>query len=135
MKTKFTAKQVDSFKNVYADDFAVFNLFFEESDPEQGGESWNFQRALGTDGQLDSLGEEDEGVCTVKEIQQVVLYEEIDSIELSRNKLTCTFNTSAIPKAGIEVLEIEYDLDNSSWEKLKENAKLVFQGREYFKIA
>ena len=35
---KFYAKIVEAFKDKFTDDFTVFNIFFEESDPETGGE-------------------------------------------------------------------------------------------------
>ncbi len=60
--TEFNANTVETFRNEFSNDFVVFNIFFEESDPEEGGKSWNFQRALGADGTVDSLGEDDDGV-------------------------------------------------------------------------
>lgn len=104
--TKFKATIVETFKNEFAEDSVVFNIFLEEFDPEEGGESWNFQRALGADGTLASLGEKDNGVCTVKEIQQVTLYEGIQKLELSRTQLFCLFDPDGSNETGIETLEI-----------------------------
>jgi len=127
----FKAEIVETHKETFSEDFAVFSLFFEEGDPEEGGESWNFQRALGNDGTLENLGEDDEGVCAVKEIQQETFYDGIESFELSRNSAICIF------KEGISrysKLHITYDIDDSQWENLKTVALLVFKHENYFSI-
>jgi hypothetical protein len=132
--TKFTANKVEVFREVFSDDFTVFSIFFEEFDPEEGGESWNFQRALGTDGKIESLGEDDDGVCTVKEIQQVTIYEGIQKVELSQTRLICEFDPETIKDTGTDALEINYEISGDTWDKLREMAALVFKKREYFKI-
>ena len=133
--TKFIAHSVEAFENYYSEDFVVFNIFFEESDPEAGGQSWNLQRALGNDKTLDSLGEEDEGVCIVKEVQQVVLYEAIESAQLSRNRFVCIFDRVAAKKAGTGGIDVSFSIDDERWTKLKAMAELVFLGRNYFSLA
>jgi hypothetical protein len=133
--TKFEAKIVEVFKNEFTDDFVVFHLFFEEFDPEKGGQSWNFQRALGADGTVESLGEDDDGVCTVKEIQQVVVYEGIQSIELNRSNLICKFEPEVWNKAGTKGIDISFSISDELWEQLIEFGEMVFQGRGYFKHA
>ena len=134
MKT-FTANIVETFKNEFTPEFVVFNLFFEESDPEEGGESWCFQRALGADGTLKSLEGDDDGVCTVKEIQQAILHEGIQKLELSRTQLVCVFEPHAVEETGTEGLEINYQIDDDLWNELKEMSALVFVGKEYFKVS
>lgn len=131
--TEFSAKVVETFKNEFSDDFVVFNLFFEESDPKDGGESWNFQRALGADGTVESLGEYDDGVCTVKEIQLITLYEGIATIELHRNKFICIFEPDSVKEVKTDHLIINFELNNEQWEKLLEMTQYVFKNKDYFK--
>ncbi len=133
MKT-FTANIVETFKNEFTPEFVVFNLFFEESDPEEGGESWCFQRALGADGTLKSLEGDDDGVCTVKEIQQAILHEGIQKLELSRTRLLCVFEPHAVEETGTQGLEINYQIDDILWKELKEMSSLVFTGKGFFKV-
>ncbi|MGF1488898.1 MAG: hypothetical protein ACFBSE_17575 [Prochloraceae cyanobacterium] len=132
---RFTAKTVEAFSTEFCKDFVVFNIFFEECDREEGGQSWSFQRALGADGTIESREEEDEGVCTVKEIQQLTLYEGIERVKLSRNKFVCKFNIEAIQQIKIEGLEIDYSIDDDRWKRLIRIAVLVFRNRDYFRIA
>ena len=131
---KFTANIVETFKNEFTPEFVVFNLFFEESDPEEGGESWCFQRALGADGTLKSLEGDDDGVCTVKEIQQAIVHEGIRKLELSRTQLVCVFEAHAATETGTEGLEISYQIDENLWSELKEMSSLVFLGKDFFKL-
>jgi len=133
MKT-FTANIVDTFKNEFTPEFVVFNLLFEESDPEQGGECWCFQRALGADSTLETLEGDDDGVCTVKEIQQAILHEGIQSLTLSRMQLVCVFEPHGVDEAGTEGLEINYQINDELWEDLKAMSSLVFTGKDFFKI-
>ncbi|MEE9334155.1 MAG: hypothetical protein V3U65_08695 [Granulosicoccaceae bacterium] len=132
--TKFTANIVEIFKNEFTPEFVVFNLLFEESDPEEGGESWCFQRALGADGTIKSLEGDDDGVCTVKEIQQAILHEGIQMLELSKTQLVCVFEPQAVAETGTEGLEINYQLDDKLWNELKEMSSLVFTGKNFFTI-
>ena len=132
--TKFTANIVDAFKNEFTPEFVVFNLFFEESDPEEGGESWCFQRALGADGTLKSLEGDDDGVCTVKEIQQAILHEGIQKFELSRTQVVCVFEPNAVEETTTDSLEINYNIDDAQWTELKQMSALVFAGKDYFNI-
>ena len=131
---KFTADIVETFKNEFTPEFVVFNLFFEESDPEEGGESWCFQRALGADGTLKSLEGDDDGVCTVKEIQQAILHEGIKKLDLSRTQLVCVFEPHAVEETGTEGLEISYQIDDDLWNELKDMSAMVFVGKEYFSV-
>lgn len=133
--TKFVANSLDSLESYFSDDFVVWNMFFEESDPEEGGESWSFQRALGKDGTLESLGEEDEGVCTVKEVQQATFYECIESVVLTRNSFFCKFDEKGEKQCGTSSILVAFLLTDEQWEKMKSTAHLVFLNREYFKIS
>lgn len=132
---RFTARVIDAFSEEFTDDFVVFSIFFEEYDPEEGGESWIFQRALGSDGTIKSLGEEDEGICVVKEIQQLTFYKGVEEVELSRNKFICKFDPKAIKETKIEGLEIDYNISDEQWAKLDRIARLVFIDRDFFRVA
>jgi allantoicase len=94
-------------------------------DPEQGGEHWNFTRTLETG---------DDGVCTVKEIQQVTIYDGINRFLLDRNHVICEFDEQHSKETGTKKIEITYDISEKEWEKLVEKAKLVFSGESYFEI-
>ena len=131
---EFFAKNVESLKTEYTDDFVVYGIFFEESDPEKGGQSWNFQRALGADGTLSTLGEDDEGVNIVKEIQQAVFYEEIDSFSLSRDKAICKFSNNILKQAGTNKLVINFDITDNKWSELSIMSSFVFLNCSYYQL-
>ena len=120
--TKFIANSVESFRNYFSDDFVVFNISFEESDPEKGGESWSFQRTLGKDGTLESLGEDDDGVCAVKEIQQATCYECIESAVLTRDSFSCLFTEKGSKECGTSSIQVAFSLNDVQWEELKSTA-------------
>ena len=121
----FDAEFIEALSKEFTPDFTVHGIHFGEGDPENGGEHWNFSRALTT---------EDEGVCTVKEIQQVTIYGGIARFSLGRNSLICDFDEEISPKTGTKKLCISYELPDPKWEALKAKAKLVFSGEEYFEI-
>lgn len=123
---EFKAKVVEAFSQEYTEDCIVHQIFFEESDPEKGGQSWNFSRELGDD---------DDGVCTVKEIQQATIYEGISSFNISSNKLVCKFDETGEAAVGANAIIIEYELNDDEWKKLKQIASLVFSEKLYFSIA
>jgi hypothetical protein len=110
----------------YTPDFVVHGIYFGEGDPEQGGQHWNFTRAL---------GEDDDGVCTVKEIQQVTVYGGIVRFTLARHSMTCEFDEKAAKETGVRKLHIEYGIDDDTWQSLVKQAKFVFYGEEYFEVA
>ena len=132
--TEYTATVVEYFSQHYGSDFVVFQIFFEDFDPEKGGQSWSFQRALGADGTVESLSEEDEGVCIVKEIQQIVAYEEIDRFILERTRVACHFSDTFSQREGIDKLLIHLNISNAQWNELVSMARTVFRGREYFNV-
>jgi len=131
---KYTANLVDTFVEEFSEDFTVFSIFFEESDPDEGGESWNFQRALGADGKLESLGEDDDGVCVVKEIQQLTDYEVLEIVEISRNRFYCKFISEWAQRKNIEGLDISFEIDDEQWHRLLKISNLVFLNREYYHL-
>jgi len=131
---KFTAHLVEAFVEEFDEDYAVFNLLFEESDPDLGGESWNFQRALGADGTLESLGEDDDGVCIVKEIQQLTDYEKLEFVEITKNRFYCKFSAEWARKIKIDGLDISYEIDDAKWKVLLHIANLVFLNRNYYHL-
>jgi len=124
-RIEFTAAEVQAIRTEYSDDYVVYGIFFEESDPEQGGQSWNFQRALGADGTINSLGEEDEGVCVVKEVQRLVVQDGISQFILGRNKMECTFKDND-QFDGIKGLIVNYMIDDNKWNELSNAADKVF---------
>lgn len=110
----------------YTSDFVVHGIYFGEGDPEQGGQHWNFTR---------SRGEDDDGVCTVKEIQQVTIYGGIVRFTLARDRVTCEFDEEEAKETGVRKLFIEYSINDDTWQSLVEQAKLVFDGEGYFEVA
>jgi hypothetical protein len=64
----------------------------------------------------------------------VILYEGIESVELSRNCFVCKFEPSVIKETKTGGLKINYNLQVAQWEKLLEMAGYVFKGKTYFKI-
>jgi hypothetical protein len=84
-------------------DFVVHGIYFGEGDPEKGGQHWNFTRIL---------GEDDDGVCTVKEIQEVTVYGGIVRFTLARDSATCEFDEDAAKETGVRKLLIDYNIDD-----------------------
>ncbi|MDY6993953.1 MAG: hypothetical protein SVR94_15300 [Pseudomonadota bacterium] len=124
-KICFEAEFVEVASEEYTPDFIVHGIYFGEGDPEEGGEHWNFTRTLETD---------DEGVCTVKEIQQVTIYGGITRFLLERNHLICEFDENRSKETGTKKLSITYDISDEEWVKLIEKSQLVFSGESYFEI-
>ena len=110
----------------YTTDFVVHGIYFGEGDPERGGQHWNFTR---------NLGEDDNRVCTVKEIQQVTIYGGIVRFALARHSMTCEFDEKAAMETGVRKLVIEYSIIDDTWQSLVKQANIVFDGEEYFEIA
>jgi len=110
----------------YTPNFVVHGIHFGEGDPERGGQHWNFTR---------NLGEDDDGVCIVKEIQQVTDYGGILRFTLTRHSMTCEFDEKTAKKTGVRKLHIEYSINEHAWQSLVKQAKFVFDGEEYFEVA
>lgn len=122
---RFHADFVEGFEESYTPTYVVHGIHFGEGDPEQGGQHWNFTR---------SLGEDDHGVCTVKEIQAATLYRGIESVALTRQRLECHFNERGSRETGVRKLVITYSPDDETWAELIRAAKFVFQGESYATI-
>jgi hypothetical protein len=125
--TLIKSEFVEAVSEEFTPDFIVHGIYFGEGDPEQGGEHWNFTRSLETD--------DDDRVCTVKEIQRVTIYGGISRFILERNHITCEFDEQNSRKTGTKKIEIVFDISDKEWGKLVEKAKLVFSGESYFEIA
>lgn len=121
------ARITETLKETYSEDFAVYRLFFEERDPDQGGVCWQFQRALGADGLWLSLGEEDQGVCVVKEPQAFVAYDCLVSACLDAQHLACRFDQAATQQLGFDGLEIYFQLEQAQWHQVQQWYALIFQ--------
>lgn len=123
---EFKAEFVESSVEKFTDDYTVYTIYLGEGNPEIDGEHWNFQRSL----------EDDDGVCTVKEVQQLTIYEGIINFQLSRNKLICEFDKETSKETGVEELKliIHFQIDDEEWKKLKEIALIVFKDKNYFEV-
>jgi hypothetical protein len=120
----FKAEMVAAEEEEFTPDYVVHGIYFGEGDPEQGGQHWNFTR---------SLNDED-GVCVVKEIQEVTEYGGIVIFKLTRRSLVCEFNDTTTQSTRTRRLVIEFEIDDETWEALVKQAKLVFEGEAYFEL-
>jgi hypothetical protein len=119
------ADHVAGLKEEYTGDFIVNGIYFSEGDPERGGQHWNFTRALGDD---------DDGVCTVKGIQEAVVYEGITHFDMNRTGLVCVFDSANAIKTGVRRLTIDYQIDDATWRDLVQQANIIFTDMPYFKL-
>lgn len=119
------AQMVAAHELAFTEDFTVNGIYFGEGDPESGGQHWNFTRALGDD---------DPGVCTVKEIQELTFFEGISRFEMSRTGVTCEFDDQAVQHTGVRRLTMAFQIDDAAWTELRTQAKLVFTGMDYFTL-
>lgn len=119
------AQMVAANEEAFTEDFKVHGIYFGEGDPEDGGQHWNFTR---------SLGDDDDGVCTVKEIQVVTVYDGIIIFEMRRTAVVCEFDSETAEHTGVRRLTIAYQLDDATWSDLVTQAKLIFTGMPYFKL-
>jgi hypothetical protein len=122
---RFNAEMVAAHEEEFAPDFVVHGMYFGQGDPEQGGQHWNFTRSLN----------DDDGVCIVKEIQEVTVYGGIVSLKLTRRSLACAFSDTAARSTHTRGLLIAFEIDDKSWEALVKQAKLIFDGEGYFELA
>jgi hypothetical protein len=122
-KIVFNAELVAAQQEEFTSDCIVHGVYFGTGDPEAGGQHWNFTRIL---------GEEDEGVCTVKEIQQLTVYGGITSVAMSRTRLTCEFNAKTSRLTGTRRLEITYAVDDATWSAMIAQSRHVFADQPYF---
>lgn len=123
---EFKSEFVEIDETKYTPDFSVVGIYFGEGDPEIDGQHWNFTQSIGDD--------EDEGVCTVKEVQHAVLYGGISSFTISRNKILCVFDDKGLEETKVRNLVINYLVDDKKWEELLEITKRVFKHESNFRI-
>ncbi|HEX9002235.1 MAG TPA: hypothetical protein VGB07_20170 [Blastocatellia bacterium] len=121
---RFHADMVTAIEEKYTPDFIVHGIHFGEGDPEQDGQHWNFTRS----------SDKDDGVCTVKEIQELTVYGGIIACSLTRHYFSCEFDDGAVQKTMTHKLHITYELNDETWQAIMKQALLVFDGEDYFKI-
>lgn len=119
----FTAEHVDTHIEDFTETSRVYGVYFEAGDPEAGGESWNFTRSF----------EDDDGVCTVREVQRATLYDQIQDLQLSRSELICTFEPRAQGVAGCARLEIHLEVDDATWERVAQMMDMVCSGKAFYR--
>lgn len=122
---QFHAELVSGHEEEFTPDYIVYGIHFGEGDPEQGGQHWNFTRTLDDD---------DDGVCTVKEIQEVVVYGGIKKCTLTRQQFTCDFDEDTAQETSTRRLHVTYKIDDETWQALKTQAMKVFDGEGYFQL-
>jgi hypothetical protein len=123
---QFHADKVEAHEVEYTPDFIVYGIYFGEGDPEQGGQHWNFTN--------NSDDEDEEGVCIVKEIQEVTVYGGIDVFNLTRKSLTCNFDNETAKSTKIRRLLITYEIDDETWEAVVKQSQKIFAGESYFHL-
>jgi hypothetical protein len=101
----------------------VYGVYFEAGDPDVDGEGWNFTRNF----------EDDDGVCTVREVQQATFYDEIQELRLSRTRLVCVFEPAVVHQAGCGRLEIHLDVDDETWREVSTMMDLVCSDRPFYR--
>lgn len=121
---QFNAEMVAADEEEYTPDFVVHGIYFGEGDPESGGQHWNFTRSLN----------DDDGVCIVKEIQEVTVYGGIVSCRLTRQSFACEFNNETAQETQTRRLFITFEIDDETWKSLATQARLVFTGESYFNL-
>jgi hypothetical protein len=125
-QSHFKATLVAGDEEEFLPDFVVHGIYFGEGDPERDGQHWNFTR---------SLGDDDDGVCSVKEIQQVTVYGGIVRFRLTRQSLACEFDEQTAQETGVRELLIDYSINDDEWQLLVKQAEFVFDGERYFELA
>jgi hypothetical protein len=118
----FHADLVAAQEEEFTPDYSVHGIYFGEGDPEQGGQHWNFTRSL----------DDDNGVCIVKEPQEIVIYGGIVRVSLARHNLMCQFSEAAAQSTKVRTLLITFTIDGERWNALVEQALQVFDGESSF---
>jgi hypothetical protein len=121
---RFTAELVAAEEDEFTPDYVVNGIYFGQGNPEQGGQHWNFTRSLN----------DDDGVCIVKEIQDVTVYGGIVHFTLSRHNLVCEFNEKTACATRTRRLLIAFAVDDEVWKALMKQAMRIFDGEAYFKL-
>jgi hypothetical protein len=120
----FFAEQVGTDTTEYTPECVVYLIAFGTGDPEAGGHHWNFSRDF----------DEDWGVCTVREIQQAVIYGGIERFRLHRSGVECAFDSEAAEEVGFSALRVTFEIDGKAWHELTATAKVVFRDCPYFTL-
>jgi hypothetical protein len=113
----FVAENVAADITEHTPEFVVYLIAFGAGDPEDGGHHWNFSRCF----------DEDWGVCTVREVQEAVVYEGIESFRLHRSGVECVFDPTAAKETGLRELRIAFTIDDEVWRDLADTAQIVFR--------
>ncbi len=100
---RFAAERAVGHEEVYTPDFVVHGIYFGEGDPDHGGQHWNFTR---------TLGEDDDGVCTTREPQQITVYGGIHRFVLTRDSVTCGFAARTADVTEVRRLLIDLRIDD-----------------------
>lgn len=120
-RLSFHAEHVAVTDDVYGAD-RVYAVHFGCGDPERGGHHWNFQRCFSGD----------DGVCTVREIQQATLYEGIRRFDATRGQVRCVFEATAVADAGFREVAITFEIGDVEWNRLADGLDTVFRDRAYY---
>jgi hypothetical protein len=118
----FFAEHVGTDTTAHTPEFVVYLIAFGRGDPQAGGHEWNFSRCF----------EEDWGVCTVREIQEAVVYGGIERFRLQRFGVECDFDPKAAKELGFFGLRIAFEVDDTAWHELLATAKIVFRDCAFF---
>jgi hypothetical protein len=121
---QFHAEMVAALEEGDTPDSVFHGIYFGEGDPEQGGQHWNFSRILNGD----------DGVCIVREIQEVTVYGGIVSCRLTHQSFACEFNDETAQETQARRLFITFEIDDQTWKSLATQARLVFHGENYFDL-
>ncbi|MEM1261418.1 MAG: hypothetical protein AAGH76_03400 [Pseudomonadota bacterium] len=124
----FAADVVELWETEYDQDSTVIGFHLGEGDPEKGGQHWNFTQFIPPE-----TGEF-EGVCIVKEIQEVTVYGGVRRFAMWADHLVCEFDDATSSKTGVVKLEISYSLSSSKQRDLFGMAARVFNGEGCFEI-
>jgi hypothetical protein len=97
----FAADQVGTDTTEYTPTCIVSLIAFGIGNPETDGHCWVFSRSF----------DDDDGVCTVREIQLAVVYEGIQFVRLTRSEFTCVFQQPAAKELGFSELHVAFVTD------------------------
>lgn len=112
----------------YVHDFGShtsYGIGFSETNFKSSDEDWYFDRRSDDGGR----------VCTVRDAAEEMVYDGIESFEMSRTGIVCEFDPETAERVGLRHLTIAYQIDDACWADLLSHAQLVFAGMAYFKLA
>ena len=120
----FVAEDVGTDVTEYTEECVVYLIGFGTGDPEADGHSWTFSRSF----------DEDDGVCTVREIQRAVLHGGIERFTLHRSGVECVFDPEGARETGFGELRVRFTIDDKTWNDLVATAKIVFRDCPCFRL-